>query len=622
VRRQIKEHAFVSADGANVHIRPFVDPVTQRRIPREEFAGKRLQGITIYVQDSSQARAYVDGVEFHSFTRNPADETGRQSITFVDNSTPTIIFDEIDLQQRPGQVTQRNARVFPSTERPFSGERVMEIVTQARNGFVEWRPETLTCSRADAFQFAMRKSVPGVRATIILTDVNDQSWEFAEGSDPQLTPGATVARFATVGSNQWNVQTFSFAHLQQVIGSSSFAPWGQIKSIRFHVNGEQGDSIAFDRVACLRENPLDEPERGFRVSGQISFDGVPASPMRVEMTWAGNMVETTSDANGIYAFPQFVPRDAVIMVNAVGGPNKDRYAPKQGRLVQATNNIADLDIVVSKEQRGPDLGGSVAPGTTATGQYVNGAGAHYRPGTRLTTTGLSNPTEFKTDLFVNNLGYIDREQRTTRMSPRAKRIALLGVCNMWGHTEGVYFNTATVMESLLRTRSTEPVEVMNMSSATQHAGVSWFFYDRLARDYKPDVVYYELVGPLDVGLSHPNFASSYNMTKGSNLPYSTFIPDGNGGLREQRGDPNYINFPITDQAVIDRRNQELKENAYIINGVNFMYLFHRDPVAAPLNEREREIMNYYRLLIRDVKKRFEADGIKVVFVVTEVARFV
>jgi hypothetical protein len=617
VRRQVADHAFVSANGNDVHIRPFTDPVTNRRIPGQDLAGKRLQAITIYVKDSAKARAFVDGVEFHSFTRNPADETGRQSITFVDNSTPTVIFDEIDLQQRPGTVTQRNARVFPVADGAYAGNRAMEIVTQGANGFVEWRPEALTCSRSDAFQFAMRKSAPGVRARIVVTDANDKSWEFAEGDGEATTAGATLARFAATGSDAWSVQTFSFARLEHAANATTFAPWGEIKSVRFGVSGEQGDSIKFDRVACLRENPLDQPSQGFRISGQISFDGVPAAPTKVEMTWAGKAFETVSDEHGIYAFAQFVPRDALIEVNAISGPIKDRYAPKQGRLIQVTNNIADLDIKVSKEQRAEDLNGSVPAGTTATGQYIKGAGNHYRPGSRFTTTGLSNPTEFKADVFLNNLGYIDREHRPGKMSPKAKRIVLLGACNLWGHTESIYHNTATVMESMLRARSSTPIEVMNMSTATQHAGVSWFFYDQLGRDYKPDVVYYELVGPLDVGLSNPQYASIYNMTLPTNLPSSTFVPDASGGLTEQRGDPEYFKFPITDKAIVERRNAELKKNAYIIDGIDFTYLFHRDPVAAPFNEREQEVVKYYQQLISGVKARFDKEGVKVVFLVTD-----
>lgn len=616
MRRQIEPNVSIDADKNTVYVRRWLDPVTDRELPGRDLPLKRLQGITVYVASSQAARAFVEDQEVFSFTRNPRDETGRESITFVDNSTPTLVFDEVDLQHRPGKVVQRNARMFPTATDAFSGQRAMDVVTQGNNGYVEWQPEALSCVQTDSFQFAVRKSDPSMRVGIVLTDDKDQTWEYIEPGIEPATATSVVQRFEAAKAGGWSLQTFAFTNQDFSRAGKMQVPWGKLKSVRFLAGGTSGQTATFDRVACLRQNPLDDPSGGFRISGRLSFVDLEMKPTKVVMEVNGARYETTSGPAGVYSFDELVPRDALVMVQAIGGPNNDGYAPDQGRLLQVTGNIADLDITLARDQHPPDLKGTVPPATIATGQFLGGVGFHYRPGSRFSSTGLSNPTEYRSELVLNNLGYVDREQRAQRMSPRAKRIMILGACNLWGHTEGLYFNTASVLEDILRVRKDEPYEVMNLSTASQHAGVSWFFYDKLGRDYKPDVVFYELVGPLDVGLSHPRYASIYNMTQKDHLPSSTFRPDGKGGLETQLADPNFANFKITDPDVVARRNKELAENAYIIDGINFMYLFHRDP-AVPFNEREAEIESYYGKLIKEVKQRFEADGVRVVFIVTD-----
>jgi hypothetical protein len=615
VRRQIEPNIFYVANDNTVRIKQWRDDVTERLIPSLDQPSKRLQGITVYVENASTARAFVEDKELFSFTRNAADQSGKQSITFVDNSTPTLIFDEIDLVRRPGRLVQRNARVFPTMDAPYAGSRAMDVVTQSANGMVEWQPERLSCVRTDAFQFAVRKNAASVKVSVVLTDDKDATWEFSETGREATTIGLT-AGFPSADVGKWALHTFAFAHLNHASIGKPSVPWGKLKSVRFLVSGEDGQSATFDRVGCLRENPLDDPSQGFRISGRIAFDGVEPAPTPVSMETGGKRYTTISSVTGVYAFDERVPRDALVMVSAVGGPNKDAHFPDQGRIVQVTNNIADLDITLPKDQRPPDLNGSVPATQLGTGSFVADAGFHYRPGSRFSSTGLAKPTEYLSDMITNNLGYIDRDHRVPRINERALRILILGVCNLWGHTEGLYHNPATVMETMLEQRLQRTVEVMNMSSATQHAGLSWFFYDKLGKAYKPDIIFYELVGPLDVGLSLPRYARIYHMTKDTNLPSSTFRPDDKGVLRPQFADPNYPNFKITDPAVIERRNKELAQNAYIIDGVNFPYLFHRDPAKA-FNEKEKEVEAYYGQLVKEVKRRFDGDGVRVVFLVTD-----
>ena len=606
-------HAFYDPATNSVHVGRWRDPIADRVVPGD-LPLKRLQGITVYVANAATARAFVDGQEVASFSRNPADETGRASITFVDNSTPTAIFDEVDLQQRPGRVLQTAARVFPVAAGALSGNRAMEVVTQGQNGSIEWRPDSLSCARTDALQFAVKRKEANTKIGIELKDDAGQTWQFLEEGLAAAGEKAILARFTPRITGGWEMNTFRFDTLDFSSAGKPAAPWGKIASVKFLVSGDKGASAQFNQVACLRQNPLDDLDQGFRISGRITFGDVEQKPTDVVMEFGGQKFTTTSSKSGVYQFDQRVPRGSVVMVYAVGGPLNDRYDPTAGRLIEVRRNMADIDVTMAKDPRAADLNGSVPAGTKAQGKFVIGVGPHYLPGSRFSSTGLSKPTEYLSELQLNNLGYIDREQRVERIADDELRVMVLGVCNMWGHTEPVYYNVATVMEALLSQRLQKPVEVMNMSTASQHAGLSWFFYDKLGRSYKPDVVFY---GPLDVGLTDPTFAQIYNMTEPDHLPAATFLRGPSGGMVTQPADANYANFPIKDQEIIERRNKELTERgAYIIDGVNMMYLFHRDPGVA-FSSKEQGIYDFYKDLIGEVKRRFEADGVRVIFVVTD-----
>ena len=85
----------VEVDGSRVTVCRWCDEVSGRPLPGP-VPLRDLHGLTVYVEDAQHARAWLDGEELTSFTRNAADATGGSSITFVDDSQPRVLFDEVD----------------------------------------------------------------------------------------------------------------------------------------------------------------------------------------------------------------------------------------------------------------------------------------------------------------------------------------------------------------------------------------------------------------------------------------------------------------------------------------------------------------------------------------------
>jgi hypothetical protein len=329
----------------------------------------------------------------------------------------------------------------------------------------------------------------------------------------------------------------------------------------------------------------------------------------------GRQVETRTDANGIFYFDDKIARSEIVMVYAVGGGNQDKFFPELGRLIQVERNMVDLDIRMGKEMRGPDLQASVVKEEKGVSGMVPGVGRIYKPHSQYITSGLSTPPEFRIEHAINNLGYIDRERRPENPSG-ALRVLMMGVCTTFGHTEEMFHHAAMVLEGMLELRTGRDVEVINLSSALQQSGYSFAYYDKLVRDYKIDVVVLELIGPLEVGMTKPEFASMYHMSEVGHFPQTSYREGPDGKLVLEPADASFFLKPLTDPAKKAARDEDFKKNAYVIDGVDFLYLFHRDP-AGPYSEKDKSVFPYYSKLLKRIKADFEGAGVKPVFVVND-----
>ncbi len=96
----IADHLDVGADGSSIRITPWQDPVTQVMVPDLQAGTRDLHGLTVYVDHPEHASVSIGDRAVETFTRNPPDESGRPSITIVDNHTPTSIVGRVPLYDR------------------------------------------------------------------------------------------------------------------------------------------------------------------------------------------------------------------------------------------------------------------------------------------------------------------------------------------------------------------------------------------------------------------------------------------------------------------------------------------------------------------------------------------
>jgi len=90
--RSIADH--ITREGPNqIAISSWYDPVLDRQLP---ISSSQLYGITLYVQDSSKAEVFLDGVPIKRLSRNPEDESGQESVTILDTDIRHVVFEQLD----------------------------------------------------------------------------------------------------------------------------------------------------------------------------------------------------------------------------------------------------------------------------------------------------------------------------------------------------------------------------------------------------------------------------------------------------------------------------------------------------------------------------------------------
>ena len=159
VHPQVARHTSIDPGTSRVGVQSWKDSVTETTIPNPITGTRDLHGIAIYVPDSRKAAVAIAGKETLTFTRNPPDQSGRPSITLVDDSTPTTLVDELPLAAT-GTVTSDGASWSePGGERAGAprGKTFGTLTATHDRPVLRWKPSRLDLWNTTHFQFAYRK---------------------------------------------------------------------------------------------------------------------------------------------------------------------------------------------------------------------------------------------------------------------------------------------------------------------------------------------------------------------------------------------------------------------------------------------------------------------------------
>ena len=352
----------VKVDQTNsaVTITRWLDPVTRRAIPDPAAGTRDLHGLTIYVPDPDAAKVSVGRQTIRTFTRNPPDQTGRKSITIVDNHTPTVILDEVKssaFAQSTAEECDFSEPIAPVGDAAY-GKRYFSIVTRGATGMVRLRPSALELWNTTHLHFAYRKPAGSAdhavgKLFIELEMDNGYTISVVEGEEEprggaqfagwriNSSPALREWRYVTLATSamKW-VGTISDSHTSPVP-----LPIGRVREIRLGLrHASPGERLDLDGLMALRPDGNGEgADRGKLVSGQVTYaDGSPLSDVRVEAkNKDGTILRTSTNRSGYYYFYGVLPGSVLAISSLIEG---QRCTPLRGQLVDIRKNEAEIDI--------------------------------------------------------------------------------------------------------------------------------------------------------------------------------------------------------------------------------------------------------------------------------------
>lgn len=584
----VKANSTYDPAANTIHIRSWTDPLSQQVIPTTGSRAHGLGNLTLYVRDSATAKLLIDNVEYTSLVRNPADETGAESVTIVDDSLPTVVFGELDLFQRFGDCVTSHAECYFRSRGGYLSSHALELKATDQVATAEWTLPKLSTASHTHLRFAYRKSNEAAKVGLQL--------QLADGR----TLIASEADFEGHGwqlphhrDNNWHDVVVPFAALTQAEAAEQ-PPIGAVSSIQLVLHGEKGDQSYFDNIQFIQQPvlPLPSDDR-YLVAGRVT---PPTDGVSVVLLHEARELKTTTAHGGLFFFTEGVPRGAQVSLYALPADGAKRFAIT-GRLheifkdeVEMTIDLADIrDANVDKGLKRIDK---------AVSEIHPQGGFRFKPKSMYTNSGIAGAVkqEWCNTLQISNLGFLDKDRRFANVDGN-RRVVVLGHCIPFGHSMPRALHANIVAEGVLRQRLGSDVEVASLAATNVNFGRFWPYWSTFGKEMKPDVVAATVMCGTEIMECDPDLLAKFNEYDPQHLPQHLFRSKADGSLEHVQPDPEYFNHLGKNEELAKLRAEEKKIGYYYMDGVEWLQMLHRvdlPPVANQALAHFENVARHYR----------------------------
>ncbi|MGI9168818.1 MAG: hypothetical protein ACR2FH_01390 [Caulobacteraceae bacterium] len=287
---------FVERSANHVAITSWHDAVLDRVLP---CSPAQLYGLTFFVEDSASATVSLNGRPLETLVRNPADETGRQSVTVAECEIRYPLFHRLDPAAGDGARLSGTWRWADGVGR-IDGRLMVEL-----GG---WTP-------VGAQLFAL-----STRGRIGVTLETKTGGRFFFG-DPALAPEATTAVHVFAPSEDWRRRVAPFHGLRWSGRPGGPVPSDPLTAITLTGSGEVA------RAEFLRPRATTLGRATFCVAGH-------APRFRPGQTVSLGAREATVDQRGAFCF-----RDVSPGVHALSSAG---FVDRRGPAIEVVGDLANL----------------------------------------------------------------------------------------------------------------------------------------------------------------------------------------------------------------------------------------------------------------------------------------
>lgn len=331
VTAQAADHIWYDAAENRVYLRSWQDPVTGERLPLRPEEPRELRGLTLYVEDSHSAEVLLDGRPVEALVRNPADESGRESISFADLSTPRVLLGRVPPGERPGLIADGHGIRLDHRDpcHVFHLER--------NSGAIMLAPRGLSLTHHQALAFAFRKSDPGVTFRIEMESENGLALALCEEGFSDVE-GAYKLRSWCEATRRLVVLPFHFL-LDALPTDARRLPTGAIARVKLMLEGPLQADFALEFLHLLRDS--ETPRSGSHlIGGKLATR---QDIERIELRQGEQRMATEPLACGGYVLPLQVPHGSIVTLEG-RTESGESVAPLAGRQVEVLTDMLDLDF--------------------------------------------------------------------------------------------------------------------------------------------------------------------------------------------------------------------------------------------------------------------------------------
>ncbi|MGI9170354.1 MAG: sulfotransferase family protein [Caulobacteraceae bacterium] len=240
-------------DANTVEIASWHDPVLDKTLPRSPA---QLYGLTFHVDDPAKAVVRLDGRALEVLTRNPADATGRPSVTVAECEIRAPVFDRLDpAANLPAQIALEGKWQFSDSGagEPAHGRLRVDA---GRLASLRWPMHGWVAPGAQLFTLRLRRGAGGLFGVSMETTTGGRFF-FGDRAVLDLAAGAPTAVYLFEQhqpSDDWTTLTAPFHDLAWTPGSEPGgpAPSHPLAAITLICAGEAGAWIDFAGPAFLR----------------------------------------------------------------------------------------------------------------------------------------------------------------------------------------------------------------------------------------------------------------------------------------------------------------------------------------------------------------------------------
>jgi len=301
VSARIGERVTYDATSNTVNVSAVDDPVWGRRVPCEADAARDLHGLTFYVDDAHTATLAVDGRAVEGLVRSPADASGRQSITVIDQAAQVTVLGRVASRARELVADCDGVAWEIGGSDTEAGHRVRLDGAAGRVELTGPMPR-LANRHYVAFEYTKSGSALRYAVTLVMEDGDELGW--TETGAPAPASMLECPAWAATGRR---IEILPLWRLCPAAALSA-PPTSRIACVRIAVHGDPGDVLSVHRLALLR----DDGKRGGRT--RCFLGGSTGTRAPVEIVAQTDTAEHRAEIleNGFYTFSEPVPRGSIV----------------------------------------------------------------------------------------------------------------------------------------------------------------------------------------------------------------------------------------------------------------------------------------------------------------------